>query len=285
VVTPFVIDSFWGEGPQRVPVVFLGFLRATVEGEGVTFVPEPSVWLLVVFGLAVLALVGRRRRSRASLLVFVLVVASQPAQAASIIYEFSGTVDVVVDYDDAFNDRIQVGDRFQGRLRLDLSAPDLDADPDLGEYDVGSLASLSISIGRVTLQNDPSELFVFHVRNNWRGPEDMAGFSLRNPVASGVPHPLSHDDYYIWMTLLDDDADEFDGDGLPLDLDLSAFETARLDIQSRISGVCAGWSCSIHGFKIHSTIESFHVVPEPSTLLLAAIGLALLAVAYRRVRR
>jgi hypothetical protein len=34
----------------------LGFLRATVEGDGVTFVPEPSSDLLALLGLAILAL-------------------------------------------------------------------------------------------------------------------------------------------------------------------------------------------------------------------------------------
>ena len=48
-------------GPNRVAVPILGFLRAIVEREGVTFMPEPSIGLLLWIGLAVLA-VRRKRR-------------------------------------------------------------------------------------------------------------------------------------------------------------------------------------------------------------------------------
>lgn len=224
----------------------------------------------------------RRNVAERSWLLMVLlgsiVAAPAPTQATSITYEFSGTVNDVDDYDAAWPECIQAGVRFEGRLTLDLSAPDLDPDPDLGTYDIAAFASLWISIESVILRNDPSELFQLHAWNDWRGPEDKWSVTVRNPIASGVLRPLSYRDYYISIILLDDDADQFDGDALPLDLNLSAFETTRLYITNHVSGMCAGWSCYIYGFRIDGTIDAFEVVPEPSTFLLVGLGLAAIGI-------
>lgn len=59
-ITPFVVESFAGRGPERIPNPFYGFLRSKIEG--LTFVPEPgsALWLGMAAGLGGLA--WRRRR-------------------------------------------------------------------------------------------------------------------------------------------------------------------------------------------------------------------------------
>lgn len=154
-----------------------------------------------------------------------------------------------------------------------------------GPYELGETRIANFDLGaQFTSIRGVILRFTVEDISGGRGPEDMVGFSLRNPVASGVPQPVSSDGYYIWMSLLDDDAGELDGDALPLDLDLSAFETARLDIQAHMYAVCLGWSCFSHGFTIQSTIESFEVVAEPSTSLLVTICLAALGGVMARRR-
>jgi hypothetical protein len=57
-ITPFVVESFSGTGPNRIPTPLYGFLRSQIVG--FTFVPEPPA-LLMAASLAVLAVLGHRR--------------------------------------------------------------------------------------------------------------------------------------------------------------------------------------------------------------------------------
>jgi hypothetical protein len=62
-ITPIVVDSFAGTGPNKVPIPIIGFARAV--NSGATYVtPEPGA-LLLAAGAAALAVLGRRRLTKA----------------------------------------------------------------------------------------------------------------------------------------------------------------------------------------------------------------------------
>jgi hypothetical protein len=242
LVSPLVIDVFAGVGPDRTRTLIVGFLRAIVEGDGVTFVPEPSVLLLVVFGLAALALAGRRKKTRSLLLAFVLAAGSQPAQAATIsAVPSSGT--------------FRPGESIEVDVFLNLAEGEL-ASLVEGGFDFVGLGTVA-------------DARLAAIGDSWGGGAEphvcckppWPFFSLTSVNVGGVR---------LLLTI----GVDFVAPGTFEIIVPDAFAQGDLDEPPFVVDVPIS--------PLGVPIASFTVIPEPSTVVLAAIGLALLAIGRKR---
>jgi hypothetical protein len=248
LVTPFVIESFWDEGPQRVPVGFLGFLRLTAYG---VVLPEPAGELAlgaVLLGLAALAIGRRGRKTRGLLLALVVVLAtgSQPAQAATIT-----------------------------------------AVPDSGTFRLGETVNVDVVLG----QEEGEQASMFIGVFDFAGPGAVATISLG---AAGPTWPDARAQF-LGRTRLNlvfhHTSPRVGGDRLLHTIKLRFNAPGQFQIFG--GGAIEGFPIEIIDGDVvadfsedipRALLFSARVVPEPSTLLLAAIGLAILF-AFARTRR
>lgn len=257
--------------------------------------PEPPTPLLLVAGLSGLAGALRRRHRRSACcasghsvevgmigrrlravtwfttLGLILVGMLTAAAAGPITFDFAGSVTSVVP---ALSGTFSPGDTFSGSYTFESTTPD--ADPSPGGFYAGAIIGLTFTIGPYTgtlglCSSGPCDIFV---QDNGFGPCASVDCYFLNVIPSG-PSVAGVIPTSFQIGLNDFTGLAFSSDALPLTPpDLSLFLPFF------------GVNFDSFAFGVEGSITSFTLaspVPEPSTLLLLAAGIAgLTAYGWRR---
>jgi hypothetical protein len=203
------------------------------------------------------------KRTRLTLAALGLLFAAGRLDAATITYDFTGTV---------FNNSInpfgvtdQAGAAVTGTLSYDTAVADGDPDPARGVYVQTGFAFEFTFASGATVMN-PGEFGIFILENN-------VVVSAEHALVNGV----QYDDATALFVLMNSKT-PFSSDALPAALNLADFELPlgglEDDFPKRL-----GVEFSIDTLTPHSSLEP---VPEPGTLLLLISGLSPLV---RRITR
>lgn len=192
-----------------------------------------------------------------------LAVLPNAAPAAVIPVTFEGTITSV---DASIASGFTVGATVTGSFELDTESPDLEPLPDEGDYD--GLANLSVDFGDYTATAADASL---HMRNGEGAFVDNFYVSAEplGPDVGGFPLTS------FYLNLGDEDNTVFSSEAIPATLSLGDFEIANAVLFFQEGNV-------LHGVDVSIT-ELQYGAPEPSQMILAAIG-ALVLAASARVR-
>lgn len=218
-----------------------------------------------------------------------LIAAPGVAGAGLITYEFTGDVSNVANpFGQLPSDIVAGSSTFSGSFTIDDSAPDGDADPQLGSYGAGQTGEFQVLIDssyQFGQALGPSgTILVVHDGTGTAGRDEFSLVDSVDPTASSS-HPSLYS-FSINLRLFDDtNTDAITGDSLAgLSLDLSKF-----DVGSR--------SFSLYGNNDGSTTTGFIVegqltslqkvsaVPEPTSLALFGVGMMGVCAGIRRRNR
>ena len=186
-------------------------------------------------------------------LLFALVVA--PAQSSEVIYQLDG----IVTGPDNVYPTVQTGDTIRIRLVLEDGLPDAHPNnPNVGFY-LGSAISTSIMAGSFKAASIGGPYSLTVINGSGGRPEDtvvtalnLAGDFLRSPVTN------------VTFVFNDASGNRVMDDSFPDLTDFSASEA---------SGIIRFFAAP----RIDFSLDSITIIPEPSTALLMALGLAGLA--------
>jgi len=190
-----------------------------------------------------------------------------PAQGAMITFQFGGVIDVVDDPDNVLEGAVQAGNTFSGSYTFDPDTPD--SYPDDPEFGVYENASLTVSLGNLTLVSQAND-------NNLIAVTDRPSYD-RFVMGSYGFQSAGFSIHELDLSLYDSTATAFDSDALPTTPpDLGAFDPqTAFDRAFFITGNRDGGP----DFVIFGTVTT--LTPEPTSLMLMFFG----AVVFMRVRR
>ena len=205
-------------------------------------------------------------RSLASMAVLVL--SAGWAQAAPITYQFSGTIDSVMD-PDRFGENIKAGDRFVARFIFDSAAPNLyTTNPYGGLY---MPLSSTVTVGRVTFTGLPDT--GQHPQGDYPQCLHLQAQSGPSSISLGAESASSPDVGRMSVA------------GRLVDWTGVALTSASLPLPGTAPGLGAFQQCDFYGsdpstksMEFTGTIASFQITPEPATLGLVSLT----ALAWRR---
>lgn len=214
------------------------------------------------------------------------------ASAAIVDVAFQARVDRVRDPGSLLGGAIALGDMIAGRYVYDTTAPDSSPIVTIGDYWYSSPPNgMHMAVGGFVFETDPTDArFLVEVADNhWSPPEDA--FVIRSyhhvPVAAGdlVIDNLS------WQ-LGDPTASTMASTALPTAAPrLGDWTRNVIDITGCHVEVSIGHSCqSGYGLDFHiqghvtAVADRIQPMPEPGSLVLMAIGLAMTAAPRRRRR-
>ena len=200
------------------------------------------------------------------------------AVAVPITFGFSGTVDVV-EFDTGTPTEFVAGDTFSGTYTFESAVSDNNTSPNNGYY-LNSILSASITVGSYSVTAGPGGNIL--VRNNVPA-QDIYVVEINTYAPTG-PDVLGLTLDGFELTLSDSSGTAFTNDSfLLVPPDLADFQSKELELEFADSQTHSSFGL------VEATLESLvlipqspEVTPEPSTLLLALFGLALLP---RRRRR
>jgi len=212
----------------------------------------------------------------APLAVACAIMVAGAAQAASVTYNFGGTLDSV----DGTITFLSVGDSFTGSFTFDSTSPNTYVGPAQAVYPEGFSITTKVhgysffsnsnpsncpGCGNVTVVNDAAVGDLFIARNE------------SDPVSG--PHPNGFTLYDLSVNLYDFTGVAFNSNALPSNLALSAFDYHRLGL----SFLDAGGNGRGAGGEITSlSLATAAPVPEASSSAMLALGLGALGIAARR---
>ncbi len=190
--------------------------------------------------------------------------AAAPARAEVVWWEYTGLVTAFAD-PEGHLPGVNVGSPFWGRIALDRSVPDvLPGDPTVGLYHEAIQEALVVlpgysGTGPLGLTN------VVHVSNGYLGGDY---FNAQTDITAGSL------DLAFELRLSDPTASVFDTDGLPAEPPaLGDLSYARLVLYSQTANI-----------NLTGALSTLQLVPEPASLLLAALAVLLLGRAGARCR-
>jgi len=201
---------------------------------------------------------------------------SGAASAVPIVYGFSGNISSVTDADNFLDGSVIVGGAFSGSFSYDSSEPDVIFDSD--QYSCGGCSgtvSSSATTGNYLFQGIPTG--TADLLNRPIGGTDVLAFLI--PYASDPFIDLgATPGRAIFLRFFDDSGTVFSSDTLPSSIDLNDFSSSTITLPGDI-GLAPG-------FSVVGNISSLELtsvpVPEPTALVLMALGLAALRFSRRR---
>jgi hypothetical protein len=179
----------------------------------------------------------------------------------------TGRVDVVGDPQNYFGGQIQINDMVTGTYTYDTSVLDSEpCDPSVGAYwHYNSPCGVSVFISGFNFGTDPNNVrFSVGTGDNYPGLGDIYSFSSRNnlPLPNGVPV-----ESIIWQIT--------DSTGLALSSDALPTTAPNLDDWDMDYGLNIKGPPREAPFGIKVDVTSVKLIPEPATLFLIALGIAI----------
>jgi hypothetical protein len=177
------------------------------------------------------------------------------------------TVKYVTDTDHLLEGKVTVGSTITGTYTYDTSTPDSEPSTSQGAYwHYSALCGISLNVSGFSFKTDPTNVnFLVDILND-DGINPADGYLLRSsnnlPLSNGVLV-----DYIFWQ--LDDPT------GTALSSDALPTTAPNLANWNSDYGLSI-YSWGDNEFLLRADVISATVVPEPTTLLLAAAGLLLL---------
>ena len=234
------------------------------------------------------------RLAVAAFAFFATSLAADPARAVVVNVQFEATITENGDAGAGYAPfaGLAVGQTFTGSFFYDL-VPDVvfgDAVVTTRAWNIGR-AGYSFSAGPVSSSGNMALPGNLDIRDNWPdytdGDKPTDRFSVIGcvPFSPPIGGVLGECGFSLLLQTDTEDGTNptaLNSIDLPLDLDLSAFETRRLTFSQ--GGEVGGQHAWLNGFIAEVTALDFHVVPEPSTLLLFGAALAGVGMSRRVVR-
>lgn len=221
---------------------------------------------------------------------------SVASRAATVAYDLSGTVHRISNDTSSFSQfgDIHVGDQFTARIALDLSGP---TSPIYGTNYFSQAfppAEYSVSINGLTFKPLPGTTGVADIHPNWYNNQDLFEFETERSLAMPVGYSTSANPvgyFYIWSahnTVFHDQQlahiPTFDlANFSSVDFYL-AWSAPTVRTPVTVTAPNGDTIVSQQFFEIDFSVASLIPVPEPSSNVLAIVGVVCASVAYRRHR-
>jgi hypothetical protein len=218
--------------------------------------------------------VGRSRGAFIGLCALAFLALPAVGANATTLTSFQVTVTSISD-PDLLLTGVTLGGTISGILGVDESATDRDASPTLGDYG-GAVFSLELTLGAQTFSVTASPA----VANFIRVEDDAGGvdtYVARLVGASSGDAPTSTTDTFFF--LMSSNLTLLSGDALPASIPGSS--GADWDALNSFQVIGTEGASS---YQINGTLDSFAIVPEPSTGALCLLGLIALGSRSRSTR-
>ncbi|MGH0030820.1 MAG: PEP-CTERM sorting domain-containing protein [Myxococcota bacterium] len=204
--------------------------------------------------------------------------------AAPVAYDFTATVDTIVDPGGVLaGSGLLVGGNFDGFYTVESTTLDIDPDPTAGQYD-GALLTTTLQLGAFTMVLDPGSGSTnrFWVVDGFDyGGTPIDGYA---PVVIGADGTLgasvlSAGQLQVYLGSTDTTI-------LPSDAMPASMPARPIGDWDQLTTVTVTGDVGGDTFQIGATVSGFPTlpVPEPSTGVILAAGLAALAVGRRNAR-
>lgn len=224
------------------------------------------------------------------LLILAFIFASS-AHAVPVTYNFTGTIESTDAGTPALDSIFTVGGSVFGSYTYESTTPDIDVNPNGGNYS-GALLNYEINLGGIQFSINPDPTVPAFITN---GIGIANNFPFEDPtvnldqysVQAELLEPLLGETVFGGLTGIDSTGTAFDSDLLlPFSPELSAFDTLLFGLYRSVEDPVFGPSFEpIVNASLNTLTRVPTSVPEPNSLFILLIGLFSLGLFSKRIRK